>query len=216
MNYQITHTQRSARRLTRTILSAALLLTLGTTLSANAGPAPLPPNSHAYDQTLAQWQATWLAWAVGDLTPPTDTYGNALVTNVVLMAIPAAPGDGTPASINITLLSGEAFVVPLLVLVGNSSTPMVSATDFKNMTLTLTLDGDAILDGAGAFRYYTQTTFTPPLAGGTAWVQGISIVHTPLPVGNHVLKLDETITVPERGQTLVFHNTLNITVRPSD
>ena len=200
---------------TRTALLASLLLTLGSSLPANGGLAPQPPGSHSFGRTLAQWQATWLAWTLGDLALPTDTHGNALVNNVVQMAIPNTPGDGTPGSINITLNSGEAFVVPLILITGRTTDPMISLNDFRNMTLKLTLDGVTILDSDDTLRFYTQTSFSPPLSFGFAWVQGLSIAHTPLPVGQHVLKLDEKIVIPERGTTEEFHNTLNITVVPA-
>ncbi len=212
--------------MTRAALLAGLLLMLGATPPAHAGDAPQPPGSFSFGHSLAQWQAIWLAWEMGALAPPTDAIGNALVNGVVLLPIPAASGDGTPASLNITLLSGEPFVVPLILVVGDafsngSTSPMVSSNDFKNISLTLTLDGETILDSDEAFRFYTQTVFNPPIplneppVTGIAWVQGLSIAHTPLRPGNHVLKLDEKITLPERGTTLEFHNTLNITVMPS-
>ena len=84
------------------------------------------------------------------------------------------------------------------------------------MSLTLTLDGVVILDSISAFQYYTETLFNPPLAGGTAWLQGITITHTPLTPGQHVLQLNESITIPERGSTLQFNNTLNIKVTPTE
>jgi hypothetical protein len=200
---------------------------LGSGAPANGGLYPQPPGSHSFGQTLAQWQATWVAWALGDLALPTDTNGNALVNGVVLTAIPNAPGDGTPGSTNLTLNSGEPFVVPLILVLGQSfsngtTEPMISVDDFEDMTLTLTLDGTTILDSDDTLRFYTETVFSPPLAfnappaNGIAWVQGISIAHTPLPPGQHVLKLDEKIVIPERGLTQEFHNTLNITVVPAD
>ena len=207
------------------MLLVSLLLTLGSGSPAKAGLSPQPPNSHSFGRTLAEWQATWFAWAEGDLNLPTDDQGNSLVKKVVLMGIPDTPGDGTPGAINIVLNSGEAFVVPLILFFGSSfsngtTSPMLSVNDFANMTLSLTLDGVTIVDSDEALRYYTETVFSPPLpshsppATGIAWVQGLSIVHTPLPVGEHVLKLDEKIVVPELGVTREFHNTLNITVVP--
>ena len=92
---------------------------------------------------------------------------------------------------------------------------MVSPNDFENMSLSLTLDGTTILESPRSFRYYTQTVFDTPLSSNVAWVQGLSIAHTPLRPGNHVLKLDEKLILPEYGSTLEFHNTLNITVIPS-
>ena len=128
-------------RLTRAALGVGLLITVGSTPLVNGGVPPQPPASKSFGHTLAQWQAIWLAWELGALAPPTDTYGNALVNGVVLLPIPAATGDGTPASRDITLLTGEPFVVPLALVVGNSfsdgsSSPMVSPNDFKNIRLT--------------------------------------------------------------------------------
>ncbi len=185
-------------------------------MPANGGPFPQPPNSHSFGRTLAQWQATWLEWAYGSLTLPTDTHGNAIVANVVLMSVPNASGNGTPASLDLTLDTGEAFVVPLFLNAGSSLGTMFPASDFANMTLTLTLDGTVILDSEDAAAFYTETVFSPPLPGtGTVFVQGLSIVHTPLPPGLHVLKLDERFAASGGGFTAEFHNTLNITVVPA-
>lgn len=205
------------RRSISSVLLPSLLLGLGSSLPANGGLFPQPPHSHSFGQSLAEWQATWLEWAFGNLTPPTDAHGNALVNGVVLMAVPNASGDGVPASIDLTLDAGEPFVVPLFLVGGSSLGAMLPESDFANMTLTLTLDDTVILDSSDASDFYTQTVFNPPLPGnGLVFVQGLSIVHAPLPPGPHILKLDEKFTAAGGGFTREFHNTLNLTVLKVD
>ena len=212
--HAFSRTDSRTARVRRTCVAVVAVSLLTLSLTAHAGPSPRPPISKAFGQTVAQWQATWLSWAVGAITPPTDLYGNALVNGVALLPVPNATGDGTPASIDISLPDGEPFVVPLILVV--SSSTKVSPDDFKNMSLTLTLDGVVILDSVSAFQYYSETFFNPPLAGGTVWLQGITITHTPLIPGQHVLQLNESITLPELGSTRQFNNTLNIKVYPTE
>jgi hypothetical protein len=218
---------KPAARLIQNVTMATALLGLCLTLTGRAGNGPLPPGSSAFGKNLAQWQALWLDWDVGDVTLETDTYGNARSGPVVLLSVPNTPGDGTPGSLNLTLGVGERFVLPLMLLYGNSydnGTPndaLVSPSDFQNGTLKLTLDGATIMDNTTAFQFYTSTVYNPPLPFDfppfttIIWVQGISMVHTPLLPGQHTMTLDEKFTFPEYSVTFEYHNTWHLTVAPT-
>src|SRR5215831_442795 len=96
----------------------AMLLGLSMASPAIAAPKQTPAKSSAFGKTLAQWQDTYARWLLGDLNLPPDANGNAVADGVVLMPLPNAPGDGTPASLSITLKSGQPFTMPMLYLLG--------------------------------------------------------------------------------------------------
>jgi hypothetical protein len=191
--------------------------------------APGATRAYAADSNtiLTAFEDTYWRWAFGNITLPTDQYGNAVVGGMALMPLPNAPGDGTPASIDVTLKTGEPFFLPLIGLLGTSYTdgtppdPMVDKSVFgkRNLTLTLKLDGKTILDEADARENYTQVTFDPPIplnsppVDAIIYSQGIAILHAPLARGNHVLTLDVKLPVPLFGVTYEYHNTFNITVQ---
>jgi hypothetical protein len=203
-------------------------LALGLCAAARAGDSPQPPQSNAFGKSLEDWQDTYWRWALGEVSIKPDANGNAVVRgNVVLMPLPSAPGDGTAASLDVTLKSGQPFMMPLLMLLGNSysdGTPndvFASSNDFRNINLSLKLDGVEIMNGSNAIQYYTQSIFDPsiPLAGSppaSAWIwfQGIGMVHTPLSLGVHTLTLDTKNTYPEYNFSVEYHNTWHITVQP--
>jgi hypothetical protein len=158
-----------ARRVGHGIALIALLLALGP-VGANAADQPQPPQSSAFGRSLEDWQDTYWRWALGEVSIKPDANGNAVAKgNVVLMPLPAAPGDGTPASINVTLKSGQAFMLPLLMLLGNSQDngspddAFASSNDFRNITLSLKLDGVEIMNGSNAIQFYTQALFNPTI-----------------------------------------------------
>ena len=210
----------------RMIASPSILLGLCLATVAFAV-APQPSASYSFGKTLAQWQETWFRWSVGALSVPTDSNGNAVINNVVLMSLPDVPVDGTRGSLDLTLKPGQPFVLPLFLLFGNSyrdgspDDQLASIDDFRNLDLELTLDGVTILEGANATQYFSQTTFVPPIPitdpastfSAYLWLQGVTIVHAPLLVGQHTITLDEKIFIPEYDLTLEFHNTWNVTVK---
>jgi hypothetical protein len=212
-----------------TTSAVAFGLCLAMTAGAQSPAPPQPPNCNMKGKTLAQWQALYWDWFAGDIALKTDSNGNAISSGVVLMAFPITPGDGTPGSISITLNAGEPFVLPFFMLAGNSYTngapsdTMVSANDFQDPNFKVTLDGVAIITGTTVPQFYTQTVFNPPLpcdncgvANEWIWVQGITMVHAPLPVGNHVITMDEKFIIPEYALTFEFHNTWQITVKAAN
>src|SRR5437899_10278935 len=71
---------------------------------ARGGTAPAPGHSSAFGNTLAGWEEIYWRWAFGDITVPADANGNAVVgEGTVLLAIPSAPGDGSPGHLAVTL-----------------------------------------------------------------------------------------------------------------
>ena len=168
-------------------------------------------------------------WELGGTTIAPDANQNADVGHVVLLALPSAPGDGTPGSIDITINSGQPFALPFFQWLGNSYTngsvdPMASLDDFEDMDITVKVDGVTVITDKNVMDYYTETPLDPPITtdlpqgiGATAWVfaQTVGMVHSPLPPGKHTITLDESVALPDLGipGPIVYHNTWNITVR---
>ena len=183
----------------------------------------------ASDSALAQWQATYWYWALGDADDAgvdfaTDGGGNTTVGNVVLMPIPNAPGDGTPGSVDVTLNSGESFFLPLADELGTSYTDgtppddFVSVNVFKTLDIRFKIDGVAVVTAANVMDYYSKYEFDPeipidfPPIDSVIWVQGIGILHAPLSPGKHTMTLDVKNTMAAFGSFFEYHNTWNIRV----
>jgi len=212
------------------LLAGALAGLCLATSSVYAGNAPAPGGSSAFGKTLAQWQDIYWRWTYGGLTVPTDANGNAVVNgNVVLMPLPNAPGDGTPGHLNVTLNSGQAFVLPLWALLGNSysdgtpNDPLVDVSVLQTLNITLKIDGVTVLDAGNHMQYYSEFYFDPIIAlpaafapyAGIIWLEGIGTVHSPFSPGTHTIKLDAVNTQPAFGFFFEYHNTWTVTVRPA-
>ena len=207
-------------------VAAAVFVTLGTTLSATAGNAPQPGNCNAHGSSLATWEELYWRWYYGGVTIPTDANGNAIVDSVVLMAQPAAAGDGTPASVDVTLKTGQSFVLPLWVLLGTSydngtpPDPFEPVSIFQTLEITFTIDGETVVDSSNAMDYYSQFSFAPPVPlsfspiNGIVWFEGVGIVHHPLTPGKHTFKLHAKNTQLAFGSIFEYNNTWNVTVKP--
>ncbi len=171
-----------------------------------------------------------MRWYLGQLVIPPDDNGNAVVGQVVLLPVPNTPGDGTPGHLDVTLHSGQAFTVPLLGLLGQSYTdgrpadPLVDVSWFQTTDLRLEIDGATVVDNSNLMNYYSQFYFAPPVpinsppVAADVWFQDLGIVHNPMSVGTHTLKLDEKSTQPLPpnlgGGFREYHNTFTITVVP--
>lgn len=209
------------------VLAAALFVAKVPVVRAS--PHALPANSSASGETLGEWMLAYTSWFLGGTSITPDANGNADVGHVVLLALPNPPADGGRGSIDITLAPGQAFTLPFFQWIGNvyldgSVDAMADIADFKNMEISVNLDGVPIITGRNVMDYYTEQAFNPPLTtdlpqgiGATGWVfvQSVGMVHTPLPPGKHVLTLDETISLPDLGIStpLAYHNTWNIMVK---
>jgi PKD repeat protein len=184
--------------------------------------------TNLFGRTLAQWQELYWRWVYAEISIALDGNGNAVTNgNVVLMPLPNALGDGTPASTNVTITAGQAFALPLWNLLGNayndsSSDPPIDLNVFQTLDLRLTLDGVTLIDGGNLMQFYSQFYFAPPIpynvppAVSFIYLQGIGMVHGPLSPGNHILKLDakNTDTADLFGLTFEYHNTWNVSVQP--
>ena len=218
---------RTARLLRRLPVVAAVLLAV----PAYSSPPASPPQSHPHGNSLADWLNTYLQWylntLVGNPTSfETDVNGNTIVGKMVLLNVPNVPGDGTPGSIDINLLPGESFTVPLFTDYGfqypdGSQDPFQDVKIFKTLNIAVKLDGKTIISGKNVFDFYSKFSVDPPidLGGGTSvvWAQAISMIHDPLSVGHHKLTLDVVNTIPQGPAFPTFaefHNTWNITVAP--
>jgi hypothetical protein len=205
-------------------LTAALLgLCLATPIFAG-----IHGNSHAFGTTLAGWNEIYERWAFGELAIPTDGNGNAVVHHhVVLIPIPNTPGDGTPGHLDVTLSSGQAFVLPLWGLLGTDYTdgtppdPLAPLSVFQTLNLTFKIDGATVIDQANVLDFYSAFFFNPPIpiigfppVNSIIWFQTISIVHHPLSVGTHTFQLDAVNTEPAFGGIFAYHNTWTVTVEP--
>jgi hypothetical protein len=183
------------------------------------------------DDSLADWQALWLAWFIGDVDIPPDDNGNADVGHLVLMPIPNAAGDGTPASVDVTLDAGQGFVLPLWSTYGFSysdgtpNDPLVPLSVFKTLKFNFSIDGKTVIDHRNLMDYYSQTLFPPPglpldlpPADAIISLQCIGIVHGPLSPGKHTMTLDavNTQALPPQygGGFAEYHNTWDVTVKP--
>ena len=209
-------------------LGATAFVALCVALTTHAGPKPAPGQSSAFGKTLAEWQDVYFRWFVGETSITPDNNGNAIVGNVVLMPLPNVPGDGTPGHLDVTLHSGQAFALPLFYLLGTSYTdgtpsdPLVDVSFFKALNLTLQIDGQTVMTSANLMDYYSQFYFAPaipinfPPIDSVMWCEDIAIVHTPMSVGTHTIKLDLKTGQPLPpnfgGGNLEYHNTWTITV----
>jgi hypothetical protein len=203
----------------------ATILALGAAIPAPAGNSPQPGGSSSYGKTLAQWQEIYWRWAYGQLPVASDANGNAVVNNVVLMGLPAAPGDGTPASLAVTINRGQPFMLPLWMILGNTYTdgsadPVFALPIFQTLDFNLKIDGVSVVNTANVMKYYSQFAFNPPIpfdfppAVSFSYLQGIGIVHAPLSPGSHTFHLDAKNTDSDDIFGLVFeyHNTWHVTV----
>ena len=185
-----------------------------------------PGNSSAFGDSLTTWQETYFRWAYGDITVPTDSNGNAVVGNTVLLPLPDATGDGTPAHLDVTLNPGQSFVLPLWALLGTSYTdgtppdPFVPDSVFQTLDISFTIDGVTVINSSNLMNYYSKETLTPaiPIVGfppvdSVIWMESIGITHAPLTPGTHTFNLDAVNTEPAFGFFFSeYHNTWTVTV----
>jgi hypothetical protein len=167
---------------------------------------------------------------VGQLAIPPDANGNAVVNGVVLMPLPNVSGDGTPGHLDLTFINGQAFALPLFFLLGTSYTdgtppdPLVNAGFFQTLNLTLQIDGATVVNDANAMSYYSQFLFAPPIPinfppiDSVIWCEDVAIVHAPLSVGTHTIKVDlksaQALPPNFGGGFPEYHNTWTVTVQP--
>ena len=207
-------------------LLAALVVTAGCTLMAPTTVQAQGNENSAASAFVQSLHDNYWRWLYGNITLPSDANGNAVSGGIAMLALPNAPGDGTPGSINLTLSAGEPFFLPLFGEIGTSYTDGTPPDDFLNLDIYRTLDIKFTIDGKtlvttqNVMNYYAQGLFNPPMPFQVAnldsliWFQSVGVLHAPLSVGTHVMKLDVRNTIPAFGAFGEFHNTFNITVLP--
>jgi hypothetical protein len=206
---------------------AALCLTATLCLAGNA---PLPATASVFGTSQTEWQELYWRWYYGGLTLPVDANGNAHVGSMVLMPIPPTPGDGTPGHQDVTLKTAQFWVLPFWALIGTSYTdgtppdPLVGPEIFKTLDISFQVDGQTVVSSQNVMEYFFSTPFDPPVVfnsppiAALIWMEDIGVVHNPMSVGTHILKLDvkNTIPLPPNfgGGVVEYHNTWTITVQP--
>ncbi|MEN6324585.1 MAG: VPLPA-CTERM sorting domain-containing protein [Syntrophomonas sp.] len=179
-----------------------------------------------YGKSLAEWQGIYFSWYFGALNVPSDSNGNAVIDNVVLLSMPSTPGDGTPGYQKVTLSSGQPFVLPLFSLIGQrykdgTEDPFNDVEIYQTVDLTVKVDGVTVIDSGNVMDYYSEYIFNPEIpypydpAVANIWVQNIGMVHSPFSFGQHTIQLDVKNTEPIPGLgTLEYHNTWAINAVP--
>jgi hypothetical protein len=195
---------------------------------AGAGPGSLPGKPAGPSRTSPEWQELYFRWYAGGLGLPRDEEGNTVAEHAVLLPFPDTAGDGTPGHLEVTLRAGQSWVLPLRVMVGSSYSDGTAAdeflpkTHFESLDISFEIDGRKVVSPSNVMDYYSQSTFAPPIPFDAApvkaliWMQVIGVVHGPLEIGAHKLKLDvkDTRPLPPAfgGGAMRFHNTWSINV----
>jgi hypothetical protein len=204
------------------IATTALLLALAFSL-------PSPSHASGASDALAEWEGIYSYWEFGDtadapLAFRTDASGNTAVGDVVMMPLPNTPGDGTAGSVDVTLNTAESFFLPLWVLLGTSYTDgtpsdrFFSVNVFKTLNISFKIDGVPLVTNSNVMDNYAKYEFDPeipidfPPIDTVIWIQGISVLHSPLSAGKHTMTLDVKNTIPAFGSVFEYHNTWNIRV----
>ena len=202
------------------LLGAMLALAAAPAARADDHSRILPPNSHAYGKSLAEWLETYWRWNILGSDPAQSTVGR-----VQLMPLPAGTyvsGDGTPASpalyrgqLEITLTAGTPFVLPEFAWYWEryagypgvpDDVPMADAVALAGAHPVLTFDGRTVLSDANKAAYYVpnrafnpMVVYAAPTSYGSVAAlsfQGVGVVAEPLSVGRHVIHLYETLIAP--------------------
>jgi hypothetical protein len=223
MNMRRTNRAHTGIRLS---LTAAVLAGLCVVQSVRADEGPSRGLQHSLNPILAGFENIYWRWVYEGLTLPTDRNSNAVVFGVALMPVPAAPGDGTPATQEVTLSAGQPWMLPLWTLFGTSYNdgtppdPFVDVSVFQTLEITFQIDGRTVIDSRNAMHYYSQFPFRPPIPltgadpiNAIIWFEGIGLLQGPLSPGKHTLTLHAKNTQPAFGGIFEYNNTWNVTVQ---
>lgn len=203
---------------------AMVLISCSVPHSAQAGVAP--GGSSAFGRDLAGWMNIYWQVYFHNWTAPADDNLNSVVGNVVLMPLPNSPGDGTPASLAVTLDSGQSFVMPLFGFQGTSysdGTPpdgFEPRSIFETLEIEFRIDGKVVIDASNVMKFYTQSLLEPPIPfafpplAALINQQSIGFAHGPLSPGIHHFQLHVRNTQPAYGFFAEYNNTWTVTVLP--
>ena len=182
------------------------------------GKKPVPPQSHAFGKTLAEWMRLYWTWC---LTHPAECPTGVEVEaeqigRVVLLPMPLLDGE-----LDVTLEPGTPFVTPVLVFIGEThggepdDVPLPPEI-FTSATVQVILDGHPLIDSSVddlEKYYFGPVYFEEPIPlnpeSSAIWVQGLGFGSPPLAVGEHRLTMDVNIE-----GVFGFFNTWHIAVQP--
>ena len=206
---------KSQINVTRAMLVAATMFAVATTLPVGAGqgnlgnPGILPPQSHAYGKSYAEWAAAWWQWG---LTLPVEghPFYGCPANCEAGQSGPVWFLAGGPTECSCTLLVGKAVFFPLV----NAECSSLEDPPFHGDTATEQRDcakfwGDHIVVGSlfceidgvpvknlASYRFVSpQISFTAPTpwvygsvgGPGTSVGDGYYVLLTPLSKGMHTI-----------------------------
>src|SRR5690242_14485874 len=130
-------------------------------------------------RTSSEWQELYFRWYAGGIGLPKDDAGNTVAEQVVLLPFPDTAGDGTPGHLEVTLRSGQNWVLPLRVMVGSSYSDgtapdeFLPAMHFESLDISFEIDGRKVLSRSNVMDHYSQSTFAPPIPFDAAPVRAL-------------------------------------------
>jgi len=197
-------------------------------LAASVGLGATPhggcPGSAPHPDDRAAWAETHLRWVLGELEPPLDEHGNALIGRTVLLPIPPTPGDGTPGSAAVTLGRRESFTLELWGLVGTTYSdgtppdPFEPVSIFETLDIRVSLDGVDIITQDNVLDFFARFALEPPIPldepplAAAIWYESVGLFQPHLPPGTHTLELYAVNTEPAFGGFFEYDNTWTLTV----
>ena len=99
--------------------------------------------------------------------------------------------------------------------------PLVDVSVFQTLDIAFQIDGVTMIDNTNVPNFYSAFFFKRPISitnfppiDSIIWFEGIGVVHHPLSVGTHTLKLDAVNTQPASRGFSEYHNTWSVTVLP--
>ncbi len=220
-------------------LLATAILSLGTASPAWAGgnPGVLPPQSHPYGQSYAEWSAAWWQWAFA-----LPVAGHPFVDSPEFDVTARQSGSvwflaspiGAPAVRNITIPPGKALFIALINIEASSleAAPFYGATAAEQADIATSfadlivgvacdVDGKAVKQ-MDRYRFLSdQFTFSAPTpwifgdvgGTGTSVADGYYVMVRPLSVGSHTIHFSGAFDFGTDG-LLPLDVTYNIQVSP--
>lgn len=202
----------------RALLSATLN---GTPHGTPHAVSTSPPQSSAFGETLPGWMQQWIQGYFGG----SFTDQGQQVRNVRLLPLPVGtPSGGTgtfgdplilQGHTDVSLKPGTAIVLPVSVWVGeryngaggsgHAPDPKLPQEYLTARQISVTLDDRPLIssDQGNVSQYYFDVPLdisyqSPSSYGSTGaiFAQGVGLVHPPLAVGKHTLKVDAVLSIP--------------------
>ncbi len=186
---------------------------IGQTIEA-AKAGPLPPNSNAFEKSLAEWhQLDWL-WYF-------EAGQEQQIGQVVFMPLPNGELEGNVliGTCKVTLRPATPFVLPVVTILGfpeDDPADYLPEDFIAGATAQVSLNDKVLIDSdteeIGKYVYGPVFYDPPIMTDGYefAWAEGIGFVHPPLPVGEHTLHLTSSTSY----FLVSYNNTWTITVSP--